>query len=141
MPAGSQNNKILNHGEHRDHRENLVTQTVIGAAIDVHRELGPGLLETAYRSCLVHELTLRGVKTESERGLPIRYRGVELDVGYRVDIVIEDLVLVEIKAIERLLPIHEAQLLTYLKLSGKHVGLLINFNVKLLTSGIRRLAL
>ena len=89
----------------------------------------------------MHELTLRGVKAESERGLPIRYRGVELDVGYRVDIVIEDLVLVEIKAMERLLPIHEAQLLTCLKLSGKHVGLLINFNVKLLTSGIRRLVL
>ena len=133
----------MKHREHRDngdHGENLITETVIGAAIDVHRELGPGLLETTYRSCLAHELRLRDLRVDTEKGLPIRYREIELEVGYRVDLLVADLVVVEVKAVERLLPIHEAQLLTYLKFSGMRIGLLINFNVKLLTSGIRRLA-
>jgi GxxExxY protein len=115
-----------------------LTESIIGAAIEVHRELGPGLLESTYEECLCHELHLRGLKFERQLELPVTYKGLKLDCGYRMDIVIEDSVLVELKSIEQILPIHQAQLLTYLRLSGKKVGLLMNFNVSVLKSGIVR---
>lgn len=118
---------------------NKITDAIIGAAISVHRELGPGLLESAYEECLVYELIEQRMKVERQKGLPVTYRGVQLDCGYRIDLLVEDHVVVELKAVERLVPIHEAQLLSYLKLSGCEVGLLINFNVKTLKDGIRRL--
>lgn len=118
---------------------NRITESVIGAAIEVHRALGPGLLESAYEACLSFELTQRGLKVEQQKPLPVIYRGVKLDCGYRLDLVVEDAVIVEIKAVHRLAPIHEAQLLSYLRLSGYKVGLLLNFNVRVLKYGIRRL--
>ena len=120
---------------------NKITHTVIGAAIAVHRELGPGLLESTYEACLAYELHELGLKIERQKALPVRYRGVCLDCGYRIDLLVQDEVIVELKAIERLESIHEAQLLSYLKLSGCKVGLLINFNVKVLRNGIRRMVL
>ncbi len=113
----------------------------IDAARAVHRELGPGLLESAYEHCLAVELTKRGFKVERQIELPILYQGMRLDAGYRLDLLIEDQVIVELKAVERLEPIHAAQLLSYLKLSRRHIGLLMNFNVKLLKDGLRRLVL
>jgi GxxExxY protein len=104
----------------------------------VHRLLGPGLLESAYEECLCHELYLRGLSFERQAALPVSFKGLQLDCGYKIDLIVEREVVVELKAVERILPVHEAQLLTYLKLSGKHVGLLINFNVPLLTRGIIR---
>ena len=117
---------------------NQVTETIIGAAIEVHRALGPGLLESTYEECLCRELSLRGVPFERQRSLPVEYKGLRLDCGYRLDLLVADTVVVEIKAVESLLPIHEAQLLTYLRLGGWKVGLLINFNVAILKQGIRR---
>lgn len=117
---------------------NHVTEEIISAAIEVHRALGPGLLESSYEMCLCHELNIRDIRFERQVPIPVEYKGVKLDCGYRADIVVEDSVLVEIKAIDSLLPIHEAQLLSYLKLGGWHIGLLINFNVELLKHGIRR---
>ena len=117
---------------------NRITETIIGAAIDVHRALGPGLLESAYEACLLFELTDRGLKVEQQKPLPIIYREVNLDCAYRLDLIVDDEVIVEIKSVERILPIHEAQLISYLKLSGHNVGLLINFNVKMLKHGIHR---
>lgn len=114
---------------------------MIGAAIEVHKALGPGLLESAYEECLCHELTLRGISFERQKDLPIEYKGVKLDCGYQLDIIAEKTVIVELKACERLEPIHEAQILTYLKLAGLKIGLLINFNVPVLKEGIRRFAL
>jgi len=105
----------------------------------VHRALGPGLLESAYEACLVYELASKNLKIERQKSLPIKYKGIQLDCGYRIDLLVEDKIIVEIKAVERLEPIHEAQLLSYLKLSGLEIGLLINFNVKILKNGIRRL--
>ena len=115
-----------------------VTEAIIGAAIEVHRHLGPGLLESAYERCLRHELAQRGLSFEYQVKLPVRYKGLELDSGYRMDLVVEGVVVVEVKAIEAVLPVHEAQLMTYLRLSGKRVGLLINFNVPTLKEGILR---
>ncbi len=112
---------------------------IIGAAIEVHRELGPGLLESAYERCLLHELILRGIKAERQVVQPIHYKDLALDEGYRLDIVVEGKIVLELKAVDHLLPIHSAQLLTYLKLSGYHLGYLINFNVKLLKEGIKRI--
>ena len=117
---------------------NETTGEIIGAAIEVHRALGPRLLESAYLACLCHELTLRGMHYAREVGLPLRYKGVELDCGYRLDLLVNNTVVVEVKAIESILPVHEAQLLSYLRLGGWKVGLLINFNVPVLTQGIRR---
>ena len=117
---------------------NKVTEAIIGAAIEVHRTLGPGLLESAYEECLCHELRLRGIPFERQRPLPVTYKGLDLECGYRLDLLVHDAVVVEIKAVEALQPIHEAQLLTYLKLGGWKVGLLINFNVPILKNGIRR---
>jgi GxxExxY protein len=116
-----------------------ISAAVIGCAIEVHRCLGPGLLESAYESCLAYELGTRGCRVERQRPMPVVYRGVRLDCGYRLDLVVDELVVVELKAVESLLPIHGAQLLSYLKLSGLPLGLLINFNVGLLKHGIRRL--
>ena len=116
-----------------------VTDIVIGAAIAVHRELGPGLLESTYEACLVYEFTERGVAVERQKSLPVDYRGVRIDCGYRIDLLVGNEVVVELKAVEGVMPIHEAQLLTYLRLSGLHVGLLLNFNVLLMKDGIRRM--
>ena len=115
-----------------------LTETIIGGAIEVHRELGPGLLESAYEECLCHELHLRNLTFQRQLSLPIAYKGVRLDCGYRLDVVVEDLVILELKSIEQVLPIHHAQLLTYLRLSGKNVGLLINFNTPVLKNVIVR---
>jgi GxxExxY protein len=119
--------------------ENALTDKIIGAAIEVHRHLGPGLLETAYEECLCYELSQQGVRFQRQVALPVNYKGLKLDCGYKLDLVVEDSVVVELKAIEELLPIHSAQLLTYLKSSGKRVGLLINFNVPILTKGLKRM--
>ncbi|MBW1791756.1 MAG: GxxExxY protein [Deltaproteobacteria bacterium] len=119
---------------------NAITESVIGAAIAVHRELGPGLLESAYEACLAYELLVeRRLAVERQKALPVVYRGVNVDCGYRIDLLVERKVIIELKAVARLVPIHQAQLLSYLKLSGCKVGLLINFNVKILKNGIRRL--
>jgi len=117
-----------------------LTEQVIGAAIEVHRHLGPGLLESAYGYCLEHELDTLGLKFERQKPLPIGYKGLQLDTVYRLDLIIEQTVLLELKSVERLEPIHEAQLLTYLRLARLPVGFLINFNVPLLRQGIRRFA-
>lgn len=118
---------------------NSITSSIIGAAINVHRELGPGLLESTYEACLVHELAQEGIKVERQKALPVVYRGVRLDCGYRIDLLVQGQVVVEVKAVGRLEPIHRAQVLSYLKLSGCKVGLLINFNVKMLKDGVCRL--
>lgn len=120
-------------------RLNKITEEIIGAAIEVHRNLGPGLLESSYEACLLYELAQRELKVEQQKSLPLVYKEVSLDCGYRLDLLVEDQVIVEIKSIDQLLPIHKAQLLSYLKLSGRRVALLINFNVKLLKNGIRRI--
>jgi GxxExxY protein len=106
--------------------------------MEVHRALGPGLLESAYEACLVYELAQRGLKVEQQKPIPLVYKSVRLDCGYRLDLLVENTIIIEIKAVEELHPIHEAQLISYLKLSGFRVGLLINFNVRLLKDGIRR---
>ncbi len=118
---------------------NDITERVIAAAIAVHRELGPGLLESAYETCLSYELAERGLKFERQKGLPVYYRGVRLECGYRIDLLVEEKIVVEVKAVEKFELLHEAQLLSYLKLSNCQVGLLINFKVKVLKNGIRRL--
>jgi GxxExxY protein len=118
---------------------NGITEQIIAAAIEVHRALGPGLLESAYEACLAFELAERGLGVERQKGLPVTYRGVTVDCGYRIDLLVESAVVVELKAVERLEPIHEAQLLSYLKLSECKVGLLINFNVRMLKDGLRRM--
>lgn len=125
--------------EELDLREKELTDKVIGCAIEVHRHLGPGLLESAYEECICRELGLRSIAFRRQVPLPIVYKGANLDCAYRMDVVVEDRVVVEIKSVEKLLPLHEAQLLTYLKLSGKQVGLLFNFNVPALKSGMKRL--
>ncbi|MBU1908927.1 MAG: GxxExxY protein, partial [Verrucomicrobia bacterium] len=118
---------------------NRITEGIIGAAMEVHRALGPGLLESAYEACLAFELAQRGLKVEQQKPPPVVYREVKLDCGYRLDLFVEEKVIVEIKVVEQLMPIHQAQLLSYLRLSGCKVGLLINFNVKVLKDGICRL--
>jgi len=125
-----------------DKRAKLVgiTGQIIGAAIEVHRELGPGLLESTYEACLIYELSQRRLGVEHQKKLPVIYRGVRIDCGYRVDLLVENSVIVELKSVEAILPIHEAQILSYLKLSGCKVGLLINFNVPVLNRGVHRFA-
>jgi GxxExxY protein len=118
---------------------NQLSSKVIGAAIEVHKHLGPGLLESAYEECLCHELGLRGILYERQKELPIQYKNRKLDCGYRLDMVVEGAIILELKACERLEPIHEAQLLTYLKLSGLRLGLLVNFNVPILKNGVKRI--
>jgi GxxExxY protein len=118
---------------------NSLTGKIIGAAIDIHKTLGPGLLESAYEACLIYELRLRRLKVEPQKSMPVFYKDVYLDCGYRVDVVVEDRVIVEIKSVASLAPIHEAQLLSYLRLSDCKIGLLINFNVRILREGLRRM--
>jgi GxxExxY protein len=118
---------------------NEISGKVIDCSIKVHRILGPGLLESTYEVCLSHELRKSGLKVDSQIALPIIYDDIFIEAGYRIDLMVEDSVVIELKSIERILPIHEAQLLTYLKLSKKKLGLLINFNVTLLKNGIKRM--
>src|SRR5881394_3834534 len=117
---------------------NELTEIVIGCAMDVHRALGPGLLESTYEMCLCRELSIRGIPFERQVPIPVEYKGVKLDCGYRADIVVDETILIEIKAIDSMLSIHDAQLLSYLKLGGWKIGLLINFSVELLKNGLRR---
>jgi GxxExxY protein len=129
------------HQTKRHIENDTLTEQIIGAAIQVHRELGPGLLESTYETCLCYELSQKGLKIERQKVIPISYKGIKLKSGYRLDVVVEDQVIVEIKAVSELLAVHEAQLLSYLKQVGGGRGLLINFNVKLLKHGLRRLIL
>ena len=117
---------------------NKLTERIIGAAIEVHRHLGPGSLESAYETCLAYELQQMGLTVERQKALPLIYKEIRLDQGYRIDLLVEQKVIVELKAVERITPVHEAQVLSYLKFSGCQVGLLLNFDVKLLKNGIRR---
>ena len=119
--------------------EESLTREIIGSAIEVHRNLGPGLLESSYEACLCHESGLRGIKFQYQDPLPLEYKGVRLDCGYRPDVIVERLVILEIKSVAALAPIHEAQLITYLKLTKISVGLLMNFSVTVLKNGLRRL--
>ncbi|HWZ84112.1 MAG TPA: GxxExxY protein [Terriglobales bacterium] len=118
---------------------NAVTEQIIGAAMEVHRTIGPGLLESAYEACLAHELRERGFRVEQQKPLPVIYKGVRLDCGYRLDMVINESVIVEIKAVEKLTTVHDAQLLSYLRLLDCRVGLLLNFHCTMLKNGIRRI--
>ena len=118
--------------------EKTVSGQVIGAAIEVHRLLGPGLLESAYEWALERELVLRGLRVERQKAVPLKYKGVPLGDGFRIDLLVQDELIVEIKAVERIQPIHQAQLLTYLRLTDLHLGLLINFNEKTIKEGVRR---
>ena len=122
-------------------RENDVSEAIIGAAIEVHRHLGPGLLESVYEACLCREMELWQIPFERQKPLPLDYKGHSVDCGYRLDLVVEALVVAEIKAVDALRPIHQAQVLTYLRLTGLRLGLLLNFNVPVLTQGIRRVVL
>jgi len=121
--------------------ENQLTHEIIGAAIEVHKVLGPGLLESAYEECMARELSLRNLRFERQKPLPVVYKEVKLECGYRMDFLVEDKVVVELKAAEALAPIHQAIMLTYLRLSGRKIGLLINFHVEVLKEGVRRLVL
>ena len=129
----------INQGIAIERQENDVSGKIIGAAIEVHKHLGPGLLESAYEECLCCELDLRGIEFKRQVPLPLNYKGLNLDCGYRLDLLVEDKIIVELKTVETIAPIHEAQMLTYLKVRDKRVGLIINFNVRLLVDGIKRL--
>lgn len=120
---------------------NQVTEQIIGAAIEVHRDLGPGLLESAYQRALAHELRLRNIQFEEQKSCPVRYKDLLIDDAYRLDFLISGLVVVELKTVDALLDVHDAQVLTYLKFTGCHIGLLMNFRSTVLTRGLRRLAL
>jgi GxxExxY protein len=135
----------VNHSDHggaagtqRKLIHEALTEQIIGAAMDVHKALGPGLMESVYEECLCHELHLRGLRFQRQVTVPVIYKGVSLDCGYRLDLIVEDTVILELKCVERVLAIHEAQLLTYLKLLDKPVGFIINFNVAVLRRGIVR---
>ena len=121
--------------------EKELTNRIIGAAVEVHRHLGPGLLESAYEECLCHELRLRELSFERQKPLPLEYKSLKLDCGYRIDVIVENKVILELKCVNSIIPVHEAQLLTYLKLSGLKVGLIFNFHVALMRDGIKRLVL
>jgi len=125
--------------ESSNDKGNALTKEIIGAAIEVHRVLGPGLLESAYEICLAEELVSRDFRVEQQVALPVQYKGKNLDAGFRIDLLVNNEVIVELKSVQKLEPIHEAQLLTYLKLSGIRLGLLMNFNVPVLKDGIRRM--
>ncbi|MCB8928020.1 MAG: GxxExxY protein [Ardenticatenaceae bacterium] len=122
-------------------RENALATQIIGAAIEVHKQLGPGLLESAYEECLAHEFTLRSIQFERQKPLPVVYKGIKLDCGYRLDFLVSESVIVELKAVEQLMPIHHAQTITYLKLTNCKLGLILNFNVRLMRTGIKRVVL
>jgi GxxExxY protein len=131
----------IHHGDTETLRKLLqeeLPERIIGAAIEVHRELGPGLLESAYEECLCHELHLRNIPFARQVAVPVKYKGISLDCGYRLDLLVNDCVVVELKCVDKLLPIHSAQLLTYLKLTGKHVGLILNFHAPILVEGLVR---
>ena len=132
----------MNHGDTETQRQKLneLTHRVIGLCMEVHREVGPGLLETAYEEALAYEFTQAGLSFERQRDTPLIYKGVKLNCGYRLDFFVEDQLIIELKAVTELLPIHHAQLLTYLKLERRPLGLLINFNVPVLKDGVRRVA-
>ena len=119
--------------------DNELTHEIIGAAIEVHKNLGPGLLESTYEECLCHELSQRGIPFERQKPIPVIYKGVKLDCGYRLDLLVADRVILELKSVETLAPIHDSIMITYLKLSEHRIGLLMNFNVQILKEGIRRL--
>ncbi len=129
----------INPGAATEHQENDISGKIIGAAIEVHKHLGPGLLESAYEECLCCEMQLRGIEFKRQVPLSLNYKGIVLDCGYRLDLLVEDKVIVELKSVEGLEPIHEAQMLTYLKLRNAWLGLIINFNVIMLKDGVRRL--
>lgn len=120
--------------------ENEIAKVVVDAAFKIHSKVGPGLLESAYQAFLVHELTKRGISVESETPMPAQFDGIKVDIGYRADLLVEKLVLVELKSVEKVMDIHKKQLLTYLKISDLRLGLLINFNVPLIKDGITRIA-
>ena len=122
-----------------EHSTNTLSERVIGAAIEVHRQMGPGLLESSYHACLCGELELRAIPYQSEVSVPLEYKGIQIAKGYVVDLLIENALIVEIKSVDRLLPIHAAQLMTYMRLQRVSAGLLINFNVHILPQGLRRL--
>ncbi len=129
---------MIHHGDTETRSKLLhedLTEKIIGAAIEVHRALGPGLLESVYEECLCGELDLRGIAFQRQVPFPVEYKGVKLDCGYRLDVIVDDSVILELKCVEHILPVHEAQLLTYLKLTTQHVGLIINFNVATLVRG------
>ena len=134
-----------NHEATKDTKQGIefdeLSRRVIGCALEVHRALGPGLLESVYQQCLARELAMAGVPFKSEVSLPVEYKGVQLDCGYRLDFVVDGELIVELKAVDKLLPVHEAQLLTYMKVASVPVGLLINFNVPLIKQGIKRFVL
>jgi GxxExxY protein len=139
---------IPHHEEHEGHEESRqdvefddLSNKVIGCALEVHRHLGPGLLESAYAQCVAHELSIAGIPFELERPIPVNYKGKRLDCGFRADIMVDDSLIVELKSVQELLPIHEAQLLTYMKLAGVRIGLLMNFNVRVLKDGLKRMVL
>jgi GxxExxY protein len=132
-------NFTAENAEVAEKRENQISAIILDAAFAVHTALGPGLMESAYQACLGYELSSRGLKVEAQVPLPIQYHGICIDVAYRMDLLVEDLVIVELKAVEKLIPIHDAQLLSYLKLSGKKLGLLINFHVLRLKDGYKRI--
>ena len=134
----------MDHEVHEGHEGmefDELSNKVIGCAIEVHRGLGPGLLESTYEQCLARELSLANISFEIQAPLPVVYKGLQLDCGYRIDLLVEKRLIIELKAVDRLLPIHEAQILTYMKLAEISLGLLINFNVRLLRDGIKRFVL
>ena len=147
MTAGAwSNEEKRNHQAHQAHQEvgaqaDKVARALVDAGLKVHKALGPGLLESVYEHCLVYELESRGLSLQRQAALPVRYRDIVLDAGYRLDLIVEEMVVVEIKAVENLTRLHEAQILTYLRCSGCRVGLLMNFNVPLFKQGVRRLVL
>jgi len=132
---------MIHHGDAETRRELIheeLTKKIIGTAIEVHRALGPGLMESVYEECLCHELHLRGLSFQRQLSIPVLYKGVKLDCGYLLDVLVEDTVILELKCAERIIPVHEAQLLTYMKLLKKPVGFVINFNVPVLKQGLVR---
>ena len=128
---------MLNRGDAETQRENQLTEKIIGCAIEVHKALGPGLLESAYEECFCYELNQQGLSFNRQVPLPVVYKGIKLDCGYRIDVLVNEIIIVELKTVEKLLPIHDAQLLTYLKLYKRPIGLLMNFNVPTLKNGIK----
>ena len=134
----------MHHEEHEGSRRvkfDDLSNRVIGCALEVHRNLGPGLLESTYEQCLAHEFRLVELPFKLQHPLPVEYKGIKLDCGYRIDLLVDDSLIIELKSVDKILPIHQAQLLTYMKLSGIGIGLLINFNVSFLKHGIKRMVL
>jgi GxxExxY protein len=129
--------KIMKYMKNTSRQFSLLSNKIIGCAIEVHRHLGPGLLESTYQQCLAHELRINGIELEIEHPLPVVYKDIRLDCGYRIDLLVENEIILELKSVEKIAPIHEAQLLSYLKLANKKQGFLINFNVRRLKDGLK----